>query len=115
MLAAMAHARTLSSLSSISISHTTDASMGHETTRRAAVTHTSFRTTVARRQVVLIRLYYDGTHRRCATPGKSMEYYDEVSKEKYIPHVIEPSIGVDRLFLATLCSAYVPNRTHRKL
>ena len=37
-----------------------------------------------------------------------MEYYDEVSKEKYIPHVIEPSIGVDRLFLATLCSAYVP-------
>jgi len=38
--------------------------------------------------------------------GKSMEYYDEVTKEKYIPHVIEPSLGVDRLFLALICSAY---------
>lgn len=38
--------------------------------------------------------------------GKSMEYFDEVKKEKYIPHVIEPSIGVDRLFLAVICSAY---------
>eukprot|EP00966_Prymnesium_polylepis_P105211 2436436-Prymnesium_polylepis.1 len=26
--------------------------------------------------------------------GKSMEYYDEERKEKYVPHVIEPSIGV---------------------
>jgi glycyl-tRNA synthetase len=31
--------------------------------------------------------------------GKSMEYFDDATKEKYIPHVIEPSIGVDRLFL----------------
>jgi len=38
--------------------------------------------------------------------GKSMEYYDEERKEKYIPHVIEPSIGVDRLMLAVLTSAY---------
>ena len=32
--------------------------------------------------------------------GKSQEYFDEERKEKYIPHVIEPSIGVDRLMLA---------------
>jgi len=38
--------------------------------------------------------------------GKSMEYFDEARKEKYVPHVIEPSIGVDRLMLAVLCSAY---------
>jgi glycyl-tRNA synthetase len=33
-------------------------------------------------------------------------YFDEESKEKYIPHVIEPSLGVDRLMLAVICSAY---------
>eukprot|EP00617_Octactis_speculum_P007087 CAMPEP_0185774146 /NCGR_PEP_ID=MMETSP1174-20130828/76888_1 /TAXON_ID=35687 /ORGANISM="Dictyocha speculum, Strain CCMP1381" /LENGTH=519 /DNA_ID=CAMNT_0028461167 /DNA_START=69 /DNA_END=1628 /DNA_ORIENTATION=+ len=38
--------------------------------------------------------------------GKSLEYFDEVAKEKYLPHVIEPSCGVDRLFLALLSSAY---------
>ena len=41
-----------------------------------------------------------------AASGKSMEYFDDVTKEKYVPHVIEPSIGVDRLMLAVLCSAY---------
>ena len=35
-----------------------------------------------------------------------MEYFDEAGKRKYLPHVIEPSIGVDRLFLALICSAY---------
>ena len=35
-----------------------------------------------------------------------MEYFDDESKRKYVPHVIEPSIGVDRLFLALLTSAY---------
>jgi glycyl-tRNA synthetase len=38
--------------------------------------------------------------------GKSMEYFDDESKEKYIPHVVEPSAGVDRIALALLCSAY---------
>ena len=38
--------------------------------------------------------------------GKSLEYFDENLKEKYLPHVIEPSLGVDRTFLAVLCSAY---------
>src|SRR5438445_9801388 len=38
--------------------------------------------------------------------GKSMEYFDEAAKTKYIPHVIEPSAGVDRLLLALICNAY---------
>jgi len=38
--------------------------------------------------------------------GKSLEYYDDATKEKYLPHVIEPSLGVDRLILALICSAY---------
>jgi glycyl-tRNA synthetase len=38
--------------------------------------------------------------------GKSMEYFDEEAKAKYLPHVIEPSAGVDRLVLALICHAY---------
>lgn len=38
--------------------------------------------------------------------GKSMEYRDKNTGETYIPHVIEPSIGVERLFLAILTAAY---------
>lgn len=38
--------------------------------------------------------------------GKSMEYFDDEAKAKYVPHVIEPSAGVDRLILALICHAY---------
>ncbi len=38
--------------------------------------------------------------------GKSMEYRDKITNETFVPHVIEPSIGVERLFLAVLSSAY---------
>jgi len=38
--------------------------------------------------------------------GKSMEYFDQASNTKYIPHVVEPSAGVDRIALAALCNAY---------
>ena len=38
--------------------------------------------------------------------GKSMEYRDKVTNETFVPHVIEPSIGVERLFLAVLSNAY---------
>lgn len=45
--------------------------------------------------------------------GKSMEFFDETSKKKFVPHVIEPSLGVDRTLLAVLTAAYcqdeVPN------
>lgn len=40
------------------------------------------------------------------TSGVSMAWFDEASKKKYIPHVIEPAVGVDRILLAALCSAY---------
>jgi glycyl-tRNA synthetase len=38
--------------------------------------------------------------------GKSMEYFDEESRARFVPHVIEPSAGVDRLVLALICHAY---------
>ena len=38
--------------------------------------------------------------------GKNMEYIVKGSTERFVPHVIEPSIGVERLFLAVLTSAY---------
>ena len=38
--------------------------------------------------------------------GRSMEYFDEATKRRYIPNVIEPSVGVDRVFLAVICAAY---------
>ena len=45
--------------------------------------------------------------------GKSMDYFDEEAKQRYIPHVIEPSAGVDRMILALICNAYheamIPN------
>ena len=38
--------------------------------------------------------------------GKNMEYVDKNSKEKFIPHVIEPSFGLERLLMAILSTAY---------
>ena len=38
--------------------------------------------------------------------GKNMEYRDKVTGETFVPHVIEPSIGVERLILAVLTCAY---------
>ena len=38
--------------------------------------------------------------------GKPLEYFDEESKTKYLPEVVEPSAGVDRTVLAVLCEAY---------
>ncbi len=38
--------------------------------------------------------------------GKDLAVYDEETKTSYIPHVVECSVGVDRLFLAALCDAY---------
>jgi len=38
--------------------------------------------------------------------GKPLEYFDEEKKEKFVPHVVEPSAGVDRTTLALLCEAF---------
>ena len=37
---------------------------------------------------------------------QSLEYLDPETNEKYIPYVIEPSLGVERLFLTVLCDSY---------
>jgi len=38
--------------------------------------------------------------------GKDLSYFDDLTHERYIPHVIEPSSGADRATLAFLCEAY---------
>ena len=38
--------------------------------------------------------------------GKPLEYFDPETNERYIPYVIEPSLGADRVTLAFLCNAY---------
>lgn len=37
---------------------------------------------------------------------QSLEYFDQEVNEKYLPYVIEPSVGVERLLLALMCEAY---------
>ena len=51
------------------------------------------------------RTDYDlGRHQEAS--GKSLEYFDPETNEHYIPYVIEPSLGCDRVALAFLCEAY---------
>ncbi|WPX41611.1 glycine--tRNA ligase [Akkermansia sp. N21116] len=38
--------------------------------------------------------------------GKTLEYFDEETKERFIPHVVEPSSGCDRTILALICEAF---------
>ena len=40
------------------------------------------------------------------TSGKALDYFDPTTNERYIPYVIEPSLGVERLFLAVMTEAY---------
>jgi glycyl-tRNA synthetase len=48
---------------------------------------------------------YDlGRHKEAS--GKPLEYYDEETKERFLPHVVEPSAGCDRTVLALICEAY---------
>ena len=51
------------------------------------------------------RTDYDLTQHQNVS-GQDMTYFDDETKEKYIPYVIEPSLGADRVVLAFLCSAY---------
>jgi len=51
------------------------------------------------------RTNYDlGQHQKFS--GEKMEYLDPETNEKYIPYVIEPSVGVERTVLTVLCDAY---------
>ena len=51
------------------------------------------------------RTDYDLTQHQ-NTSGKDISYFDQEAGEHYIPYVIEPSLGVERSFLAFLCDAY---------
>lgn len=51
------------------------------------------------------RTDYDLTQHQMVS-GVSQTYLDPETNEKYIPYVIEPSVGVDRMFLTVLCDAY---------
>ena len=51
------------------------------------------------------RTDYDLTQHQ-NTSGKDLTYFDQETNEHYIPYVIEPSLGVERSFLAFLCDAY---------
>ena len=54
---------------------------------------------------VAYRTDYDLSQHQKAS-GKSLEYFDEKTKQKFVPHVVEPSAGVDRTVLALICEAY---------
>lgn len=64
------------------------------------------------------RTNYDlGQHQKFS--GEKMEYLDPETNEKYIPYVIEPSVGVERTVLTVLCDAYeeesLPDGTTREV
>ncbi len=51
------------------------------------------------------RTDYDLTQHQ-NTSGKDLTYFDQETNERYIPYVVEPSLGVERTVLAVLCNAY---------
>ena len=51
------------------------------------------------------RTDYDLTQ-HIKTSGKTLDYFDSETNERYVPYVIEPSLGVERLFLSVLTDAY---------
>ncbi len=54
---------------------------------------------------VAYRTDYDlGVHQEGS--GRPLEYFDEETKERFIPHVVEPSAGCDRTVLAMICEAF---------
>lgn len=46
--------------------------------------------------------------------GKSLEYTDPYTGKKFIPHAIEPAVGINRLFLMVLCDAYQQDDEHQR-
>jgi glycyl-tRNA synthetase (class II) len=58
---------------------------------------------------VAYRTDYDLSQHQKAS-GKSLDYFDEDTKERFVPHVVEPSAGVDRTVLAIICEAYTEDQ-----
>src|SRR5919198_730853 len=48
----------------------------------------------------------DAMRRHAEFSGKDLRYFDEATNEKFIPHVVETSVGADRATYAILCAAY---------
>jgi glycyl-tRNA synthetase len=58
---------------------------------------------------VAYRTDYDlGVHQKAS--GKPLEYFDEETKTRFLPHVVEPSAGCDRTVLALICEAFDEER-----
>ena len=58
---------------------------------------------------VAYRTDYDLAQHQKAS-GKPLEYFDDETKQKFVPHVVEPSAGVDRTVLALICEAYTEDQ-----
>jgi glycyl-tRNA synthetase len=58
---------------------------------------------------VAYRTDYDLLQHQKAS-GKSLEYFDDETKQRFVPHVVEPSAGVDRAILALICDAYAEDQ-----
>src|SRR5216117_1632483 len=58
---------------------------------------------------VAYRTDYDLLQHQKAS-GKSLEYFDEETKQRFVPHVVEPSAGVDRTVLALICEGYAEDQ-----
>jgi glycyl-tRNA synthetase len=54
---------------------------------------------------VAYRTDYDLSQHQKAS-GKSLEYFDEETGQHFVPHVVEPSAGVDRTVLALICAGF---------
>lgn len=47
--------------------------------------------------------------------GKNLEYTDPFTLKKFVPHVIEPAVGINRLFLMVLCDAFSQDQEKNRL
>lgn len=63
---------------------------------------------------IAYRTDYDLSNHQKAS-GQNMEYSDEKTGKKYIPHVIEPTFGVDRTVLAVLSEAYYEDKKNNRV
>ncbi len=61
---------------------------------------------------IAYRTDYDLSHHQAAS-GTNLEYFDDVTGKRFLPHVIEPTFGVDRTLLAIISQAYDDSDSER--
>ena len=79
--------------------------LSHYSTRHRATSSTSTRSAGRELEGIANRGDFDLTQ-HAKFSGEKLEYFDPQTKERYVPHVIEPAAGVGRTMLALLCDAY---------